>query len=103
MTTQIRSQRRKSRTALLHVDDMMPREALIFCPACKALDVIRFSGETWIPTRKFRQQPGGFFHDCGSAVPCRLHVSGGRASTGVTPAAHRVRGSRSTSSARSPR
>ena len=73
MTIRTRPPRKRSRKPLWHVDDLTPRELLIFCPGCKALDVIRFSGQEWIPTRKFTQRSGSFFHDCGSAVPCRLH------------------------------
>ncbi len=60
--------------ALLQVDDGLPDEFLIYCPACKALDVIRFDRDTPIPTRKFRKRAGRFYHDCGTRIPCRLHV-----------------------------
>ena len=47
---------------------------LISCPVCKALDVVRFTDQAMIPTRKFAQKAGRIYHDCGSSQPCRLHV-----------------------------
>ena len=74
MPTQLSHRRKKHYEAMLRVDDGFPEELLIFCPACKALDVIRFDRQTPIPTRKFAQRAGRVYHDCGSTEPCRLHM-----------------------------
>jgi len=60
-----------------HPDSLMPEELLIFCPACKALEVVQFSGHALIPTRKFAQKEDKVYHTCGSHVACRLHSSAG--------------------------
>jgi hypothetical protein len=83
MTTQTKPPRKRARKSLWRVEDMTPQELLIFCPGCKALDVIRFSGQEWIPSRKFRWKSGRFFHDCGSVAPCRLHGAGPRGATAI--------------------
>ncbi len=74
MSVPVRS-KRNSQKALWHVESQWPRDLLIFCPACKALEVLRFSGSQMIPTRKFTQRAGNVYHDCGTHLPCRLHVS----------------------------
>lgn len=74
MPTQLAHPRKKHYEAMLRVDDGFPEELLIFCPTCKALDVIRFDRQTPIPTRKFAQRAGRVYHDCGSTQPCRLHM-----------------------------
>jgi hypothetical protein len=74
MPTKLARPRKKHYKAMLRVDDGIPEEMLIFCPACKALDVIRFDHQNPIPTRKFSQRSGRVYHDCGSKEPCRLHM-----------------------------
>lgn len=50
-------------------------EVLVFCPSCKAFETLSFLGDSLINTRKFTQKERSIYHDCGSAVPCRLfHV-----------------------------
>ena len=51
------------------------REAVAFCPRCKALLVLWFSGDKLMPTRKFSQDGREVYHDCGSSQPCRLYHS----------------------------
>jgi hypothetical protein len=70
-----RQKKKGNRRALWRVNDMIPRELLAFCPACKALDVLRFTGSEMVPTRKFEQRRGRVYHSCGSRLPCRLHSS----------------------------
>ncbi len=50
-----------------------PREAVAFCPRCKALQTVWLNGNTLMPTRKFSQEGGEIYHDCGSSQPCRLY------------------------------
>ena len=52
-----------------------PREAVAFCPRCKALLVLWFSGDKLMPTRRFSQDGREVYHDCGSSQPCRLYHS----------------------------
>jgi len=80
--TQLR--RKNAGRALWRVNDMLPNELLVFCPACKALEIVRFSGREMIPTRKFVQKANRVYHTCGSHVPCRLHSSTGRAGPAPT-------------------
>ena len=49
------------------------RELVVFCPRCKALETFWFTKDTLMPTRKFNQENGHVFHDCGSGEPCRLY------------------------------
>ena len=51
------------------------REAVAFCPRCKVLLTLCFSGNKLMPTRKFSQEEGEVYHDCGSSQPCRLYHS----------------------------
>ena len=50
-----------------------PREAVAFCPGCKALQTVWLNGNTLMPTRKFSQEGREVYHDCGSSQPCRLY------------------------------
>ena len=54
-------------------NDTRSREAVAFCPECKAFQTVWFSGNTLIPTRKFNQAGSQVYHDCGSSQPCRLY------------------------------
>ena len=59
------------------VTEKMPQnplsvEVVVFCPSCKAFQTIWLDGETLMPTRKFTQESGRIYHDCGSSEPCRL-------------------------------
>ncbi len=51
------------------------KEAVAFCPQCKALLMLWFSGNKLMPTRKFSQDGREVYHDCGSSQPCRLYHS----------------------------
>ncbi|MBI4188034.1 MAG: hypothetical protein HY529_02395 [Chloroflexi bacterium] len=53
--------------------DIPPREAVVFCPHCKALQTVWISGSELLPTRKFNQVGNDIYHDCGSSQPCRLY------------------------------
>ncbi len=78
MTTHTKTRKHKTvKKSLWNVTNSIPDEMLIFCPSCKALDVVRFSGQQIIPTRKFIQHDDKVFHTCGSNIPCRLHRQGG--------------------------
>lgn len=50
-----------------------PREAVAFCPRCKAFQTVWLNGNRLMPTRKFSQEGGEIYHDCGSSQPCRLY------------------------------
>jgi hypothetical protein len=76
-TKTISHKHKTAQKALWQVIDTIPDEVLVFCPACKALDVVRFNGQNLIPTRKFTQQDNKVFHACGTETPCRLHRLGG--------------------------
>jgi hypothetical protein len=74
----------KKRRALLPVEEMLPEEILAFCPACKTLEVIRFSREGLIATRKFAQRADKVYHCCGSSAACRLHGPAGHTGPDAT-------------------
>ena len=65
--------RHPRRKAAWHPGNSMPDELLAFCPACKALEVMRFSGESPALTPRFVEKSGEVYHACGSDVPCRLY------------------------------
>ena len=48
-------------------------ELVVFCPKCKTLEMLYFTGERLMPTRKFHQEDGKVYHGCGSSEPCRLY------------------------------
>ena len=48
------------------------RELLVFCPQCKALETLWFLGDA-LMQRRFSQQNGHVYHDCGATVPCQLY------------------------------
>ena len=50
-------------------------EAVAFCPCCKALQTVWFSGDKLMPTRKFFQKENNIYHDCGSSQPCQVYSS----------------------------
>ena len=50
-----------------------PSDVLVQCPKCKTVETLQFVGSVLTPCRKFRQQDGLVYHDCGSERPCRLH------------------------------
>lgn len=50
-----------------------PSEVVAYCPGCKTLESLSFSGSTLVTTRKFDQRGGRVYHDCGSSEPCRLY------------------------------
>jgi hypothetical protein len=54
-------------------DSATPEELVVFCPACKAIQTVYFTLEMMMPTRKFRQENGQVYHDCGSTLPCRVY------------------------------
>ena len=47
-------------------------ELIAFCPKCKTLETLWFTGGTLMQTRKFAQKDSRVYHDCGSNEPCRL-------------------------------
>jgi len=52
------------------------RELVAFCPGCSTLETLWFSDQRLMQSRKFRQQGGRVFHDCGTPEPCRLYRPG---------------------------
>jgi len=48
-------------------------EVAVFCPACKTLETLYLSNGQLTPTRKFIQNDGHIYHDCGSIEPCQLY------------------------------
>jgi hypothetical protein len=49
------------------------RELVVFCPKCKALETLSFDSGSLVETRKFIQNDGHIYHDCGSDRPCRVY------------------------------
>ncbi len=49
------------------------RELLVYCPKCKTLETLWFDNGHLVQTRKFDQNDGRVYHDCGSEEACRLH------------------------------
>lgn len=47
-------------------------ELIAFCPKCKTLETLWFTGDVLLQTRKFSQKDTRVYHDCGSSEPCRL-------------------------------
>ncbi len=78
MVTRVKTRRRTSAQKPWRLADPEQNEALAYCPACKALEVMRFSGNVMTPTRNFAQKPDGVYHSCGTGVPCRLFRAGTR-------------------------
>lgn len=60
-----------NRTAESYPADV--RELVAFCPGCKTLETLYFNDGWLMPTRKFNQQRGRVFHDCGTPEPCRFY------------------------------
>ena len=50
-------------------------EVVAFCPRCKTLETLYLSSGQLTPTRKFSQNDGHIYHDCGSIKPCQLYRS----------------------------
>jgi len=48
-------------------------EVVAFCPGCKTLETLYLSSGQLTPTRKFSQNDGHIYHDCGSIEPCKLY------------------------------
>ncbi len=80
MVARTRARRRPARHARA-LSFPVESELLALCPACKALEVMRFSGPLMVPTRKFAQKADGVYHSCGAGVPCRLFRPGTRTPT----------------------
>ena len=79
------NRRRKSpKKSLWHIDKDAPTEMMVFCPSCKALEIVRFEGRSLVPTRKFTQRAGRVYHSCETKLPCRVHRFGGRSGLGPT-------------------
>ena len=47
-------------------------ELIAFCPKCKTFETLWFTADVLMQTRKFSQEGGRVYHDCGSNGPCRL-------------------------------
>lgn len=73
-----RARRRTSGKKPWRLSESAESELLALCPGCKALEVMRFTGQTMTPTRNFAQKADGVYHSCGAGVPCRLFRSGTR-------------------------
>ena len=50
-------------------------EVVAFCPRCKTLETLYLSSGQLTPTRKFSQNDGHIYHDCGGLKPCQLYRS----------------------------
>lgn len=48
-------------------------ELVALCPKCKTLETLWFNRDGLIQTRRFYQEDGKVYHDCGSSEPCRLY------------------------------
>lgn len=47
-------------------------EVVAFCPECGAFETLELARDVLLPTRRFTQQRGLVYHDCGTSKPCRL-------------------------------
>jgi hypothetical protein len=50
-------------------------ELVAFCQGCKTLETLYLSSGQLTLTRKFSQNDGHVYHDCGSIKPCQLYRS----------------------------
>ncbi len=57
------------------VRDAWSGEVVAFCPQCKVLQTVWINNDKLTLTRKFTQEGGQIYHDCGSSQPCRLYHS----------------------------
>jgi hypothetical protein len=48
-------------------------ELIALCPSCKTIETVYFSCGQLVSTRKFFNDGGHIYHDCGSDQPCRLY------------------------------
>ncbi len=48
-------------------------ELMAFCPKCKTPETVRLYDSVLSPTRKFSQEDGKLYHDCGANEPCRVY------------------------------
>ena len=55
-------------------------EMVAVCPKCKTLETLWFTPGGLIQTRKFYQDHGKVYHDCGANQPCRLYRTWGKVS-----------------------
>ncbi len=51
------------------------KEMVTWCPQCGSVETLMFAGNVLVPTRKFHQENGKIYHDCGTIKPCRLYRS----------------------------
>jgi hypothetical protein len=56
-------------------DSRLPKEVMVFCPACKTFETVCFNRGVLNQTRKFTQYGNHIYHDCGSKEPCRLYMT----------------------------
>ena len=48
-------------------------ELVAFCPKCKTLETLWFTGDKLIRTQRFNEENDRVYHDCGSKESCRLY------------------------------
>lgn len=48
-------------------------ELVVSCPRCKTLETLWFINGKLTQTRKFNQNDGHVYHDCGSQEPCHIY------------------------------
>ena len=66
----ISSTRRKTRPSI----SLREFEFTVFCPRCGTLETVWLSEfGVMVPTRKFNQEDGRIYHDCGADEPCRFY------------------------------
>jgi hypothetical protein len=47
-------------------------EVMAFCPGCMEIQTLVISRKHLVKTSKYFQQNNAIYHDCSSAIPCRL-------------------------------
>jgi hypothetical protein len=63
----------KRSNVLWDVKGKDPREVVVYCPGCKALETVVYNSDGLMPTSRFTQKSGAVYHRCGSDVPCRFY------------------------------
>ncbi len=60
-------------TGVVRKSTISSDEIVAYCPNCATLETLEFTRAGLTKTRKFTQENGRVYHDCGSNEPCRLY------------------------------
>ncbi len=81
--------RRYHRTGQVESAALCPEETahefLVVCPTCKTMETLISIDGHLLTNRKFFQNESGIFHNCGSAVPCRIYGRRPNPTAGIEP------------------